>query len=392
MSVKYATEEKTAEGFKAAGERMDDIESCVQETKDAINALFNQLRTVYKTYSSGITSDGQAYNRCWPHEEQAKQFGEIVLAALGRKDMTESVAEGGGYLVPEELLSRLIDLMGRYGKFRANTTVLPMTTDKVIVPEITSDLAVYAPGEGAEITKSDMTFGQVALLVKKLCCLTAFSTELEEDSVVAIGEIVGTSIARSIAKKEDLIGFMGDGTETYFGMTGICGALKAVDSDPANIAGLIVASGNAYSEITLGDFQKVVGILPEEFDEDAKWYMNKKFYYNVVWPLAQAAGVANIFEILSDRKSRYLLGYEVEFVPSMPSTEANSQICALLGDLRMGAYLGQRRSLKIDRSDQRYFEKDLIGIRGTERIDVNVYGVGDTSNPGPIVGLITAAV
>ena len=47
---------------------------------------------------------------------------------------------------------------------------------------------------------------------------------MEEDSVVALGEVLGMLIVRSMAKKEDLVGFIDDGTETYFGMTGICGA------------------------------------------------------------------------------------------------------------------------------------------------------------------------
>jgi len=109
-----------------------------------------------------------------------------------------------------------------------------------------------------------------------------------------------------MAKSEDLIGFIGDGTSTYFRMRGIAGALRAVDDTIGNIAGLVVASGNAYSEITLADFRKVVGILPPELDETAAWYMHKRFYYDVVYALAAAAGVANIFEVLADREGRLL--------------------------------------------------------------------------------------
>ncbi len=93
----------------------------------------------------------------------------------------------------------------------------------------------------------------------------------------------------------------------------------------------------------------------------------------------------------SDRKQRYRYGYPVEFVAQMPSVEANSQICAILGDLKMGAFLGERRQLEIAKSDQAYFAEDQIGFRATERIDINAHGVGDTTDAGPIVALITAA-
>lgn len=394
------TQEKQniAEGFTAAGERMNAFEeyqeeskAALEELKAAADQLAVQLKNYGKAVLSGVTQEGAEYRSFWPNEEMAKQFGELVLTAMRQKAMGEGEQTTGGLLVPEELKAWVIQKLGQYGKYRRDATVVPLGSDRAIVPKIESDLTIYCPGEGGTITDSDITFSQVGLTAKKLCCLAKASREVEEDSVIGLGEIVGISIARSMAKKEDLIGFMGDGTSTYFGMTGIVGALRGVDEVIANIKGLVVAAGNAYSEITLANFREVAGILPDDCDETAKWYMNKKFYYEVVYPLAEAAGVANIFEILSDRKGRFLLGYDVVFVSAMPSVEANSQICALLGDLQMGAYLGERRQMQIERSDHVHFSTDQVGFRGTERIDINAFGVGDTSEAGPIVGLITAA-
>jgi HK97 family phage major capsid protein len=83
--------------------------------------------------------------------------------------------------------------MGVYGKFRKNAMVLPITSDKAIVPRVTSDLTVYAPGEGQTITASDIGFDQVRLNVIKLACLCAVSNELNEDAIIGVGEIVGIS-------------------------------------------------------------------------------------------------------------------------------------------------------------------------------------------------------
>jgi HK97 family phage major capsid protein len=393
--VEFATVGNVTKGFQAAKERMDSLEQnalvAVKELGEVIRNLEKQVRLMRHVSLQTAAEGGGARNRFWETDEQAKQFGEMFLAVLGRKDkaMSTLVSSEGGVLVPDELLGRIIDKLGVYGKFRANALFVPMNTPKAKVPRVTGDLTVYAPGEGATIDTSDMAFDQVGLDVIKLACLTAVSSELSEDAIIGVGEIVGISITRSMAKKEDLIGFLGDGTETYFGMTGIIGALMKVSDTISQIKSLVVATGNAYSEITLGDFRKVVGILPEDADENAKWYMNKKFYYNVVYPLAEAAGVASIFEILSNQKGRFLLGYPVEFVSCMPYVEANSQICAILGDLSMGAYLGQRRGLTIEQSRDVYFANDQIGIRGIERVDVCAFGVGDTEEAGPICALIT---
>jgi HK97 family phage major capsid protein len=320
----------------------------------------------------------------------AKDFGELIWQALGRKAMGEAIGSGG-VLVPIEMATWIIAKLGQFGKFRRNVTTFPIGSSSMLVPKIETDLTVYSPGEGVEITESDMSFKQLSLVPRKFACLCAVASELVEDSVVAVGEIVGQSMARSISRKEDEIGFCGDGTSTYFAMQGITGALRAVDPVIANIRGLVVGTGNAWGELTLNNFEDVIALLPSEADDNAKWYCNRKFYYSVMLRLARVAGVANFLELLSPTKQRYFLGYPVEFTSVMPGTEGNSQICAILGDLSIGAYIGERRELTIARSTDVLFRNDQLAIRGTERIAINVYGCGDTSEAGPIVGLITAA-
>jgi HK97 family phage major capsid protein len=383
-----------AGGFKAASERIDQLEddykSATKELQETINQLTRQLKAYGQAAMTG-QMDGQQYHRFWRTDDEGRRFGEIILRIMGKRSLSEGVQSEGGILVPDDLASWIIQKIGRYGKFRQKAMRVPLGGDRRDVPKVESDLTIYAPGEGQTITPSEMKFSSVGLTVVKLCCLCAASKELEEDSLIGLAEIIGMSMTRSMARVEDLIGFMGDGTSTYFGMTGVIGALRNVAEDIADIKGLVVANGNAYSEILLDDFRKVVGILPEDFDDTAEWYMNKRFYFDVIYPLAEVAGVANIFEILSPRKDRFLLGYPVNFVGSMPYIEDDSQICAILGDLQMGAYLGERKQLTIDRSAEAYFASDQIGFRGIERIAINAFGVGDTTEPGPIVGLITAA-
>ena len=48
----------------------------------------------------------------------------------------------------------------------------------------------------------------------------------------------------------------------------------------------------------------------------------------------------------------------------------------------------KRRGISIEVLRERYADQDSIGIKGTERIDINCHGVGDTSTAGPIVALI----
>jgi HK97 family phage major capsid protein len=388
------SEKAIAEGFKAAGERISELDTemklAFKEMAEANADIHNQL----KKYSQALLGKSMAeggYGGFWPTEEMAKEFGGIILKVLGKKtkDAGSDTLTGGGILVPTGLSSWVIQKLGQYGKFRANALTFPVNTDRFDVPKIESDLTVYAPGQGKEIDTSDIHFGSVGMNIVKFVALAAVNRELEEDAVIAIGEIIGMSIARSMAKKEDEVGFMGDGSSTYFGQLGIVGAFMKVSAVIASIKGLKVGTGNAYTELTLGDFEGVISLLPDEADDNAKWYVHRKFYFNVMHALALNAGIADYLAILTNIKQRFFFGYPVEFVSAMPSTAANSQICALLGDLKIGAYLAERRFLEIERSDDRYFDKDQVGIRGRERVAVSGFGVGNDSEAGPIVALIT---
>ena len=154
--------------------------------------------------------------------------------------------------------------------------------------------------------------------------------------------------------------------------------------------GIKIGSGATWSAYTLADFEAMIALLPEDFDEDAKFYCSKTFHQLVMQRLAREAGVANIFEILSDRKSRYFKGYEVEFVSCLSRVSGANQIDCILGDLAVGSFLGERKQLSMEQSRDYLFKNYQTAILGVERVDVNIFGCGDKTNPGPIVGLATA--
>jgi len=405
------TEEKSGldAAFGEAGERIAELERGQTEAGSMLCEMRKLLKAV--STSTRMASDRAGeYKGFWQDDVQAREFGEFCLGVVSGKDMSRGGAsdsrshamaqkamsgdqgEAGGYLLPTDMAAWIIQKIGRYGKFRADALVVEMGARKLPVPRVSEDLTVYAPGEGSDLTASDIKVGMVELDAITLGCFTSITRELDQDSMAGMGNIIGLSIARALAKKEDEIGFMGDGTEQYFGMTGIIGGLRGISDTISEIAGLHVGTGNAYSELAMADFEAVVGLLPSDADDDAVWYMSKKFFWNTVHPLALTNGAgSDLWDLLAPTKARHFLGYPVKFPHCMPSVAANSQICAILGDLQLGAYLGQRKAVEIATSEHVYFPSNRLAFRGLERIDVNAHGVGDTSEAGPIVGLITAA-
>ncbi len=388
----------------------------MEEIRRANEAMVKQVKLLQSTRFASIKTPDGMYNGVWGSLDLAKNFGLYILGYVAGKEpakeafdalgferkqivgdkikaMGGDVLTEGGALLPQEFIPNLIVLMESYGVFRRNTQEWPMGAESSSAPWQTSDVTVYCPGAGVTVTPSDPGFRAVGLQSQKWMTLTAIDSELTEDSAIAVGEVVGRSIARAFAKKEDQCGFIGDGTSTYFNQQGAAHLLRAVDGTVGNVKGLRVqATPGAWTAIVIGDILALPGLLPGYADDgvDAKWYCHKNFYYTVMIALALAAGGTSANEVVSTGYLRnpIFLGRPVEFTQVMPGVTGAADNCPLLlGNMRLGSYLGDRRALTIDQSKEVYFTTDQLGIRGTERIAPTVYGVGSMTAPGPIVGL-----
>ena len=300
----------------------------------------------------------------------------------------EGTIEEGGALVTPEFENDMIVLREMFGIFRQQARMTPMGSDVISRPRRVDVLVVYYPEEGGEITESEANWDRVKLVARKFATLTKVSSELNEDAMVSMGDIIAGEIAYAFAKAEDDNGFNGDGTSDFAGITGARQVLKDVDGTIANIKGLTVADGNAYSEIILGDFQAVSGTLPVYAETSrTAWYCSKTFWETVFVRLALAAGGVTAAEIVAGLNRRFL-GYPVILSQIMPKTTANDQVACLFGDLSLAADFGDRRQTTIAMSEHYAFNTDQITVRGTQRVDINVHDVGDTTDGGPLVGLI----
>jgi HK97 family phage major capsid protein len=426
------TDDKAA--LAAAQTELKIVRSEVDEFKAAADQMQNQLRRMQaNNYASLKGVDGR-YRGHFSCPEEAKTFGLLLMAhatsapacmsnieltckrerimkaidKLGTemiyveeqtgkriiKTSTTGSQASGSLLMTTEMIPSLITLFEEYGVFEADAAHVPMASGSTIQPKMDALMTLYCPGEGTAPTVTDPTIGAVMMVAREILGLIAYSMALDEDSAIALAELYAPWIARSYAYYTDLIGFLGDGTSTYFGMRGIAGAMAAVDSTIGNRKGVVVGSGNAYSEIVYSDFEAMAGKLPQFADnERTRAYMHKYFYYTVFVRAALAAGTGHAQEVIlgTAQRQKLMLGYPTRFVQVMPKAEANSQHCCTLGDLSLGCQFGTRGALEVATSDQRYFDTGLIAVRTRRRIFCNAHGVGDTSKEGPLIALYTAA-
>ncbi len=294
----------------------------------------------------------------------------------------------GGFLVPEEFGMAIIDLREEYGVFRREAEIEPMASDTKTVPRVTGGLTAYYVDEGIEFTASDMAWDQVRLVVRKLACLSKYSSELNEDSIISIADKLAKKMGEAFASKEDDAGFLGDGTSTYGGISGLITECAA-----ATATVVTALTGNtAFSSLDLVDFESMIGKLPQYAEgPDAKWYISKPGWAASMLRLIDAAG-GNTGAMIAGTSPKEFLGYPVVISQKMNTTlttQTSTNGLAYLGNLPQAATLGDRRGITIKTSDQRFIELDQLVIVGTERYDIKVHDVGDTSNAGSMIMLAT---
>lgn len=340
----------------------------------------------------------KAYDNSHDGERQAFIAGHVVLGGiLGRQDSIEFLSNHGilnamgtsdslkgGFLVPEEMAAGVLRIRETTGVFPRFARPYPMGSDVTMVNRLIGDVTAYWVGESQEVTSSDAEIGQAKLVAGVLASLTKISKEIDQDAVVAIGDMITTSAGYAAALSIDNAGFNGTGTSTYGGVQGLATALSAAAIQDA-IAGNVSAL-----TLDIGDFEATVGKLPEYEGSNNRWYMNKTAYWNSARRLMDAAGGNSISDLGANTEPMFL-GYPVTFTQAMSTGSAVSTIVAYFGDLGLAATVGTRRGIQFSVSNERYFETRQLGIMVEQRIAINIHERGDTVRTRPIVALKTAA-
>lgn len=311
-------------------------------------------------------------------------------------------ATGAHNLIPEEFSTDIIDLRERYGLARRVFRIEKMTSDTKVVPRRIGGLIAYPVGEAQPGTESNKVWDQVRLVAKDWMVLSRYTAQVEADSVINFGDDLAGEIAQAFALAEDQAAFNGTGTSTYNGISGVRYRLDNVDGAGTDSLGLVTqGTSNTWSAIVLGDFEAVLGLVPQYAEMgEMYWIAHKAFYFNVMARLQYAVGGTQPMDLVSgtgiSRRPNFL-GYPVEFSSVFPSTTAVATVACTFGNYRMGAAFGDRQLDRIAFSEhasvggESVFERNEIAIRGTERFDINVHDVGSAAAAGPIGGLKTGA-
>lgn len=345
-----------------------------------------QLRA-FKNREDAYTSGMWFFAQFLKHEgakRWCKERGvfQAIREQASLRAMSEGANANGGALVPAPLEQTIISLRDSYGVFRRNAFVWPMSSDSATIPRRTGGVTVAITGEGtAPSAQGGPTFDQVQLFARKVGGYVLFSTELNEDAVISVAELIANEFALAFAKFEDTWGFVGDGSATYGGRTGVIPTITALGNTYK--AYCEATSGvDSFAEITAAELSRLMGRIAQYAIPGAKFYCSSTAYATVFERLAISAG-GNTMSMINGAWTPSYLGKPIEVTETMfaddGATAGNANAMILYGDLRLCGTMGERRGIMMKTSNEVKFLEDQIAIKGDERIDINVHDVGQQS-------------
>jgi HK97 family phage major capsid protein len=187
-------------------------------------------KSLYNKRAPGVAADGifedpsEFFRATWHKADKMRDWHELAPKLAKLQEIQNSygseVPGDGGFLIPEELRSEILQVALETAVVRPRATVIPMSSLRVPIPmiddtshtsSILGGVVGYWTEEAAGLTESQASFGRVTLDAKKLTAYAEVPNELLQDAPAFEGFFSGT-FPKAISWFEDVAFLTGTGT------------------------------------------------------------------------------------------------------------------------------------------------------------------------------------
>lgn len=336
--------------------------------------------TLLEQYGEGIYSDKlqgtigtTAYRDAFKsYLKHGKDVGGTHL-----KTLQEAADTSGGFMVPSDMLDRVISKEPTPTRVAGKVTQLSTGRDQLLIPRVnytaddlyTTGVRVTFTGEtpasstAARVT--DPVFGRTQIPVFTAMLTLPITNDLIEDSQFPLISYITGKFAETIDLLRDNLVLNGTGQ----------GQASGILLNPGDAAGTqpaLVKSGLA-SALSADGIIDLAYALPEQYDENACFVMNKVSGQRSVAKLKTTTNEYLFRMGLQDNgiqgpslRNGMLLGYDICLSGFMPNVAAGTTP-VIFGDLR-GYYMVNRIGLSIQVLRELYAETNQIMLVGRIRL------------------------
>lgn len=343
----YAEMEQKVQNYSAEITRMEEMEAMEAELNRPVNTPITG-----KPMNGGKNPEkktGRASN----------EYKEAMLHAIRsnfrniRNELSVGVDTDGGYLVPEEYDSRLIEGLEEENIFRKLGTTIKTSGERKINIAGSKPAAAWVD-EGQALTFGDAKFSQINLDAHKLHVAVKVTEELLYDNAFGLENYLLRQFSKALANAEEDAFLNGDGSGQPLGIFA---------SEGGGEIGVTAAS---TTEITADEIINLVYALKRPYRKNAKFIMNdatiatlrklKDENGQYLWQPSLQAGE-------SDR----LFGYEVLTSAYVPTIAAGKPVIAF-GDFSY-YNIGDRGVRSFAELKELFAGNGMVGFVAKERVD-----------------------
>ncbi len=140
------------------------------------------------------------------------RFGEARMDATETKALAVAANANGGYLVPTEQGSEILKLLTEMSPLRQYANIQTVTGSEITFPTLLTGVNAFWTEEGADMTATEPTFGQVKIANHELSAFYVASNKVLEDNAYNLEGEMNAELAKGFAKVEGLAFVKGTGT------------------------------------------------------------------------------------------------------------------------------------------------------------------------------------
>lgn len=192
----YVEMEKKIKDYSAEIERMEQMDAMEKEMNKPVNTPI---------VTKPMTADGKENKKSGRASDEYKN-GMLTALRTNFRQVSDILQEGvdadGGYLVPEEYDSRLIDTLEEENIMRKLGRVITTSGEHKINIAATKPAAAWVE-EGGALTFGDATFSQILLDAHKLHVAIKVTEELLYDNAFGLENYIIDQFGKALANAEE---------------------------------------------------------------------------------------------------------------------------------------------------------------------------------------------
>ena len=290
-------------------------------------------------------------------DEYSKAFWDMITnrgdQLVVRNDLSVGVDENGGYTVPDEFSSQLLQKLEENNIFRSLATVIRTNSGTHKIPIALDTMEASWIDEGEEIPETDTKFGQTTLSAYKLGTTIKSSNELLHDSAFDLASYIATRFGVAMGTAEEKAFLSGTGEKQP---TGILNDTNGAET------GVTTSSAT----VSFDDIFDLYYSLRAPYRRNAAFLCNEALMLTLM-KLKDNNGNYIWKPSLDIAKPDTILGRPVYTSVYMPEVASGNK-AVLFGDYKY-YYVADRQARTFKRLNELYARTDQVGFITTQRVD-----------------------